>query len=275
MTTHHDRSHKDKKYFIDGNTYNCPFCERRQIKYKVTDYGSYDSSNTTKVYFYVVRCEDCRKTSFHLSKYELKMHDWGSYREKSFPFPLKYLTTNLSGKSSQEIENELLNEDGTPKELDHAFFFNQPSSFFIIDERIPNVIREPLSESETSLKSNLLTGASGALRKAIYKLLQTESIPEANNQGVFISHDQRVDYLKGKYPKIDTELFDELKAVHMLTSQELHENDWEDFDGPTLRFLIGVINEILTEIYITPDETKKRREEIAALKKKAKPKKGS
>jgi len=280
MTTSFDRSDMDKQYFIDGSTYNCPFCKRRHIKYRITDYGSYDSSNTKTVYFYLVRCEDCHKTSFHLSKYELKTHDWGSYREKTFAYPpielvLDFSGQPFSGQSNRptKIEKDILNENGSPKELDDIFFYSQPTSFFTIDERIPKTIREPLGESEISLKTNLLTGASGGLRKAIYKLLKHEKIPEVDSQNAFIPHDERVDQLKNKYTKIEADLFDELKAVHILTSQELHENDWEDFDAPTLRFLIGVANEILAEIYVTPHETKKRREKIAALKSQAKPKK--
>lgn len=275
MTASFDRSHKDKQYFIDGSTYNCPFCKRRQIKYKITDRGFYNSSNTKTVYFYLVCCEDCRRTSFHLSEYDLKTHDSRSYREHTFAYPIKELVSKVteSDARSTTVENDIRHEDGNTKELDDVFFYSQPTSFFTIDERIPKTIREPLSESEVALKSNLLTGASGGLRKAIFKLLKVEKIPDIDSQGAFITHDERVDQLKKKHPNIESQLLDELKAVHMLTSQELHENDWEDFDAATLRFLIGVTNEILTEIYVMPDETKKRRETITALKNKAKPKK--
>ncbi len=276
MTTSFDRSHKDKQYFIDGSTYNCPFCKRRNVKYKVAGTGSYDSSNTKTVYYYLINCSECRKTSFHLSKHELVTTQRGSpHYDRIFNYPLEEYTTEYSANSTKpvKIESALLDEKNNPNELDDAFFYNQPTSFFTIDERIPKSTREPLNEAENALKSNYLTGASAGLRKAIYKLLKHESISETDTQGGFTPHDKRVDQLKSKYPKIESELFDELKAVHMLTSQELHENDWEDFDAYTLQFLIGVTNEILIEMYVTPDETKKRREEIAALKNKAKPKK--
>ncbi len=32
-----DLSHKDRKYFIDGSVYNCPFCNRRNVKYAIVD----------------------------------------------------------------------------------------------------------------------------------------------------------------------------------------------------------------------------------------------
>ena len=109
-----------------------------------------------------------------------------------------------------------------------CFFTINPTGFFTIDDRIPIAIREPLSEAENCLKSNFLTGASAGLRKSIYKLLQHENIKER------LKHDKRVDLLKKKYPKIDAPLLNTLKKVHVLTSQELHENDWQDFDSHTL-----------------------------------------
>ncbi len=170
---------------------------------------------------------------------------------------------------------DILDKDGNPiSQLDDLFYYNEPSSFFTIDERVPASIRKPLSESYNSLKNNLITGASAGLRKAIYKLLQNEGIPDTNDDtGEFHSHDRRIELLKQKYINIDSELLDELKAIHTLTSQELHENDWEDFDGPTIRFLIEVIKEVLKHLYILPDEKEKRRLELTSLKSKAKPKK--
>lgn len=56
----------------------------------------------------------------------------------------------------------------------------------------------------------------------------------------------------------------------MLTSQELHENDWEDFDSKTIRFLIAVTKEILTEIFVLPKEISERRKKLAMLKNVAK-----
>ena len=72
MTNSFDRSHKDKQYFIDGSTYNCPFCNRRNVKYTVADRGSYNKSNTKNVFFYVIQCTDCKKASFRLTITSLK-----------------------------------------------------------------------------------------------------------------------------------------------------------------------------------------------------------
>lgn len=271
MKNNYDRSNNDNKYFIDEATYNCPFCNRRQVKYKIAETGSYDCSNTKTVYFYLVRCEDCEKTSFHLSMYDLKTRKWGNYDESVFVFPLKQVITRKSASHSrfEDIEKDILNEKGSPKELDEVIFYSQPTSFFTIDERIPKSIREPLSESDNCLKSNFITGASGALRKAVYKLLKHEKIPEKNDNST-IKHAERIEYLKKKYPTLEPDLLNELKTIHALTSQELHENDWEDFNAHQLRFLITVTKEILLEMYVTPDAKEKRRKELADLKEKAK-----
>ncbi len=35
MAKSKDLSGKDSKYFVDGRTYNCPFCNRRNVSYEV------------------------------------------------------------------------------------------------------------------------------------------------------------------------------------------------------------------------------------------------
>ncbi len=259
-------SHKDKKYFIDGSIYNCPFCKRGNVSYIIIDQGSFDNSNTKTAHFYIIQCTDCGKESFHLSEYKLDTRSYG-HTAKKFTFPPKQVKVNLLSERPSSTIKDIFDRDGNHvQELDDAFYHSQPTAYFTIDERIPASIRKPLNECDGSLKNNFLTGASAGLRKAIYKLLKHEDIPERN-------HDDRIDLLKEKYPKLEPELLDELKAVHTLTSQELHENDWKDFDSHTLKHLLEVTREILLEIYVIPDETKKRREKLSELKKKAKPKK--
>ncbi len=271
MTNSFDRSHKDKKYFINGSTYNCPFCDRNHVKCSVSETGSYNASNTKTVYYYLVCCDDCGNISFHLSNYELITHKRGTAYGggSNFAFPPQE-RKNIHSSDGKTIEYgrsvPILDEKGNPKELDDVFFYHQPSVSFTIDERIPTSIRKPLSEACDCLKSNFLTGASACLRKSIYKLLQHQKIPEKDKTG----YDKRIDALKEKYSKIDSGLFDNLKAVHGLTSQEVHENDWQDFDAHTLRFLLEITKEVLIEIYVVPDEKQKRNIEFLTLKSRAK-----
>lgn len=173
-----------------------------------------------------------------------------------------------SGASGQIINSQfeiLKNKDETQCELDDVFFFNQPTSFFTLDSRIPDDIRKPLSEAEGCLHSNFLTGASGALRKSIFKLLKLNSIPEKNKKNEQYTYVERLNLLKDMFKDIDQDYVDTLKSIHGITSQELHENDWEDLSSSNLRLLIVVFKEILFEIYVLPDEKRKKKSTISKL----------
>ena len=98
---------------------------------------------------YIVRCgsEGCQKTSMHLSFQELRQYNRNGYYESRFA-------------------------DGI--DIDTGLFFSQPTSYFILDNRIPEKVRELIYEAENSRKSNFLVGASACLRKAVYELLEYE-----------------------------------------------------------------------------------------------------
>lgn len=277
MTDKFNESDIDNKYFIDGEKYNCPFCQTRSVKYNVTNTLKYDASNNKTNYLYLVSCEHCNKISYHLSEYQLaslsnlilgKTHGY-------FVYPIQEILgeeIRSAGEENVRIR-KIIDKNNNSKELDDVFFYSQPSSFFAIDRRIPKKIRVPLNESEDCLKANFLTGASACLRKVIFKLLQDKEIPEKDSQDKPISHEERVNLLSKKFQKIEAAMIKELKTIHVLTSQELHENDWEDFDASTLRFLIEITKNILNEIYITPLEDNKKHSKLTKLKTKAKPQK--
>lgn len=240
------------------------------LSYLITALGEFNWSNTRLTYYYLVICNDCGKTSFHLSDYKLgvkkQINDCAI-----FTYPPKQLVSNFSTENLQitKIETDIEKDGKKVTELDELFFYHQPTTFFTIDDRIPKSIREPLSEADNCLRNNLLTGASACLRKSIYKLLKYETIPE-KQQNEFIKYSERIDLLVKKYPQIDSSLFVHLKTLHELTSQELHENDWKDFDSATLRFLLEITKVILTELYVAPDEKKKRNKKLSDLQTKAK-----
>ena len=54
--------------------------------------------------------------------------------------------------------------------IDEEIFYSVPTSFFVLDKRVPAVLRELFVESEGCLKSNFLTGASACARKIVYEL---------------------------------------------------------------------------------------------------------
>lgn len=254
-----DLSHKDYKYFINGKTYNCPFCKQGSVGYTIEEHGSFDIEGDQTVYYYIIKCmdEECDKKSFHLSEYELRI-DY-----KNFFFPPMEKAAYRPGP--YPLHSSIIDEKGNSRELDDVFFHSMPTGAFTIDSRIPKKIRLPLIEADNCLKSGFLTGASACLRKSIYKLLKDKKIPEKNDKGELYKYDERLSLLQRKFPHISAPLFTSLKRVLTLTSKEVHENDWEDFDSKKLRLLIFTTKEILKAIYVTPAEEEKRLSHLLEL----------
>ena len=124
-----DESHLDKKYFINHDTYNCPFCHRGSVGFKICGSGVFDWTNSKVCWFYNITCNSCSKTSMHFS-----------FEQVDDKRPPIYFLKGI--------------------DLDGCFFYHVPSSFFVIDDRIPAKIRQLISEAEDCLKMNFLTGAS-------------------------------------------------------------------------------------------------------------------
>lgn len=215
-----DMSHLDKKYFISENIYNCPFCNRKHVSYRYLNYGSFDWSNQRVCYFFIAECRSCEKKSFHLSD------------------------TNFA-------------EFDDYSKLDDIIFLSVPSSFFTVDERIPNVLRELFAEAEGCLKSNFLTGASACARKVVYELAKRE---EAEGE----DYTERLKSLKKKLPHIDADYFDTLIDVKDTTSSKVHENASDAWESGHLRLILSTLIEVLNEIYVVP---KVKEEKRAAIKK--------
>ena len=103
------------------------------------------------------------------------------------------------------------------------------------------------------------------MRKAIYELLRHQGIPKKAKDGNLIDYDERIRQLKTKLPSVDSGYFDILKMIKGLTSEELHEDSWQDFDNLTLRLLIETTKEILYSIYVEPNEKTTRKSVIQKL----------
>lgn len=271
-----DLSHKDGLYFIDGTTYNCPFCNRKNICYEVHEVHqmepfSFDYNNERQVFIYLVQCSDlnCLKVSFHLSDFRLQIMD--DFMGHKFVFPPKQVKEECVPQSnkSREVYCDILDNKGVPiRKLDDLFFHHQPTSSFTIDETIPKHIRAQLNESEQCRQNGFLTGASACLRKAVYYLLKDQKIP-AEKEGKSIKYNDRIDQLKINCSNVDDpSLFENLKYIHSLMSEELHENDWQELDNSTLLFLLEVMKIILTDIYVRPEKIKQSNEVLADFRKK-------
>ena len=229
-----DESALDKKYFIDETVYNCPFCNRRNIAYRVTKEFTFDWNDEKECYAYLVECSYCKNVSMHLSYEEIR--DDLRIIDHFHPF-------------LEDID------------IDSKIFYSVPTSFFVIDSRIPRIIRELITEAEGCMKMNYLTGASACMRKAIYELLVYEKVEGGD-------YETRIKSLKKKYPDSDPTYFDTLASIQDMTSDKIHEQSWDKWDSPNLKFIIETLKSVLYDIYVAPQLKKERSVEIQKLREK-------
>ena len=244
-----DESYLDKKYFIDDDKYNCPFCNRRSIVYSVISKDFVDWSEERKVYLYRIKCGGCGKISLHFSDYDFTILNLGKL-------------INFSHKPYNAEKDKV--ENYSPENLDSYFFYHQPKSSFTINSLIPKKIRDLVSESEGCKKMNYLVGASGALRKAIYEFLENQKAEGERYQF-------KIKWLKEKYPQIDGSYFDALSNIQGMTSDNLHEKDgfWEPWSNDDLNYLIEVVKAVLDEVYVEPIKRRKIIDRISKMKSKS------
>ena len=224
-----DMSHLDSKYFIDPAIYNCPFCNRRHVSYSNLGLDIFDWSNTKKCAVWRVRCDSCSKISMHLTFESLKDQTRGNPHFRS------------------------------DVDLDQAFFYSVPTSFFVIDNRVPRILRELITEAEGCAKMNFLTGASACTRKAIYELLVFEQIAGPD-------YDSRIKGLASKFPAVDKELFEILGHIKDMTSEKVHEQSWDAWDTGHLHLFLEALKAALHEMYVVPDEKKARAGAVRGLR---------
>ena len=233
-----DQSYLDKKYFIDDKVYNCPFCKRNNVAFRILRNYIFDWNNNKKCNVIFVKCESCEKESLHLSYDEnICLHDYSGHL---------FFNTDI--------------------DIDSKIFYSKPTSFFVIDNRIPGIIRELISEAEGCLKMDFLTGSSACMRKAIYELLIHEKIT-----GNY--YEEKIKFLKLKFPNSDPELFDILSHIQEMTSDKIHEQSWDEWDSNNLHILIETLKTILYEIYVLPKEREERARQIKDLRQKSTAKK--
>jgi hypothetical protein len=148
-------------------------------------------------------------------------------------------------------------------DIDSVIFYSVPTSFFVIDKRIPKIIRELITEAEGCLKMNYLTGASACMRKAIYEFLVKEKA-EGDD------YESKIKFLKQKYPTSDPELFDILAHITDMTSEKVHEQSWDKWNSDNLKLIIETLKTVLYDIYVLPDEKSERSIHIQQLREKIK-----
>lgn len=226
-----DESYLDQKYFIDDSIYNCPYCNRRHVSYSVHDTVRFNWSVEKRCWAWFVKCKSCEQVSMHLTFIEYD--EIGGHSSSGYYF-----------------------KEGI--DLDPCFFYSVPTSFFVIDSRIPEIIRELITEAEGCTKMNFLTGASACCRKAIYELTVKE---EAEGE----YYEARIKSLKVKFPSVDPNLFDILCRIKDMTSDKVHEQSWDKWDAKHLKMFLETLKAILHEIYVVPYEKKSRSQNVLNL----------
>ena len=234
-----DQSFLDEKYFVDSNTYNCPFCNRRHVKYTVPAKNSFDWTRNKKCFLYIVSCASCANRSMHLSFHDIDVQeplDFAGFRNRMFLLSKKY-----KGAA-----------------LDDLFFYSVPTSFFVLDHRIPPILRELITEAEGCLKSNFLTGASACARKIVYELARLHHMTDGN-------YDDRIKSLKKRHPEVDGAFFDTLLTIQKATSSIVHENAYDGWEAKHVRLILFALREALHELYVVPALRADRRKGILEL----------
>jgi hypothetical protein len=234
-----DLSELDSRYFIDQYVYNCPFCNRRNVSYSVFGRYPFDWTPTKECFTYRVQCHSCKCTSLHLSFDKIEIHQVYS--------------------GGQTAPHRFIIEEG--ESLDDKFFYSVPISFFVLDDRIPRVLRELISEAEACLKSNLLTGASACARKLIYELARIEKAEGPD-------YESRLKSLKAVRTDVEPEFFDTLLTIQQVTSDKVHEQSYDGWESKHLRLILATVVEILNAMYVIPKLRKEKRKAILDLREK-------
>jgi hypothetical protein len=236
-----DQSHLDQRYFVDEHIYNCPFCNRRHVSYSIVSYSRFDWTDSKECHVFFVRCRSCDKTSMHLTYENLATrtgpYGWGQ--------PC-YQFSAPEGVDDGEF-------------LDRSFFYSVPTSFFVLDGRVPSELRALLTEAEGCLKSNFLTGASACARKIVYELAAREKADGDD-------YEERIKSLKSLHPEVEPALFDTLVTVQQVTSSKVHENAYDGWEARHIRVILAALAEVLHELYVLPALRDDRRKSVLALK---------
>lgn len=236
-----DHSFLDDRYFVDEYVYNCPFCNRRHVAYSVLSVQRFHWTGDKPCYVYIIECNSCSRCSMHLSYYQIELA------------PLWHQTGR-----SLSCYRFILDESINDKNLDENFFYSVPTSFFSLDERVPRILRELLTEAEGSLKGNFLTGASACARKIIYELAVLHEINDGN-------YEERIKSLKNTNKHIEQTYFDTLLTIQKATSSKVHENAYDSWTSRHVRLILASIREVLHELYVVPALRADRRRAVIKL----------
>lgn len=235
----------EKKYFINKEKFNCPLCKTNSVLFDVLGKGNFNWDSEKKAYLYLVKCTHCGKKTFHLS-----YSDISTFENSSSGI------TRFSDTEGIDLAN-----------LDEYFFYSVPRSQFSADDRIPSKIRGLLFEAAGCLHMNYLTGASACLRKAIYELLVVEGLAIKGTDTK--DYGDKIKSLKDKYSRyVNPAFFDMLAGIQGITSDQLHENAWEEMEASEIDFMLELIKIVIHDMKVKPIEQEEAMKRVLELKSK-------
>ena len=154
----------------------------------------------------------------------------------------------------------ILDADGNgEQDLDSFFFYSVPTSYFVLDERIPSILRELFAEAAGCLKGNFLTGGSACARKLIYEFAMLQGASGKN-------YSEHLKSLKQRTAGEAQEFVDALLEILRVTSEKVHEKSHDEWDSKYLRAILQVLDDLLWEIYVVPDDRKERYENVRRIR---------
>jgi hypothetical protein len=277
-----DMSALEMKYFVSEDTYNCPFCHKNNIVFRVIAVVPFNGRNK-KVFAIFVKCSGCNNVSMHLSETPVvRMYEHDviacmisivNETLERFGSTIRYSndTISINRKMEEERSEIFLSKHNSScplyfekgVDIDDAIFYHMPSSDFSCRPDIPEKLRELLEEANTCLKANALTGASACIRKAIYEFLAKHELKSKD-------YKEQIKELKKQYPTIDSQYFDILNDVQGITSIQLHEGECEKYDARCVKLYLKVLQQVFFEVYILPKRLKADNQEISRLHKEIK-----
>ena len=263
-----NNSDLNNKYFIYDKAFNCPFCGLRNATYTILAIIEHDLSTTKKGKIIFVKCNRCEKISVHFAPYEILTSRWENTKIGIYTlYALRY---------SESISFYKSKNDDSPfdVDLDSKIYHSIPSSFFTMDERIPKKMRQLVDEAQECKKANLKTGASACLRKLIYTLLSDQLNKKAGKENVSLKdlgyehYSDCIKAFKECCPDL-TEFIEPLEDITGITSDQVHENSWDEISSKDIEICLASIKDLLEELYVQPALLKERREAILKMKEEA------
>ena len=255
-----DNSELNYKYFLDEDTFNCPFCGLRNTSYTILAAGVYDITNSKRAKIAFVQCNRCGKISLHFLKNDIRI-----FHYPSFPRVCREINDFYINSDNNRVvfyipkyDDATHGDDEAIGTIDDYIFHSIPSTSFVLDERIPKVLRDLFNEADECRKANLKIGAAACLRKFIYTFLykQLNEIKKCNppkriEEMGYKNYDECITEIKEAFPKLNT-YFEILSQIKGITSDQIHEESWGEMSSEQLSLYLRVLETLMNEVYVQP-----------------------